>query len=471
MSTSFQTPEELPSDQPEAPTVQLPIGNSRTVGRAPLEHQKNIRRIEWVPINTVHASPHNTRSHSRKQIKLLCEGYKKFGVMTALNVDENGEILTGQGRYEAAKALGLQEIPVVVIRHLTEGAKRAYRIADNKLSDLSSFDEKALGIEVKALLEINPDFQAADIGFDTVDVDLMMQSLDGPNLADPADESPPPTMVPTTRRGDLWELDKHRLFCGDATALEDCQRLVGAAKVRQVVTDPPYGCRINGHVSGLGKVKHREFVMGSSDMTPEELQCLFQKSFANMAAVIQDGCLVFVFIDWRGLREMLNAGFSTFTEMKNIITWRKRNAGMGSLYRSQTEFVTLWKHGKAPHCNNVNLGVKRYRSNCWTYDGVNSFRPGREEELSSHPTPKPVAMIRDALLDCSNRGDAVLDLFAGAGTILIAAEMIGRCAYAMELDPIYCDVAIRRWQKFTGQQAVLADSGETFNQVVEARHG
>jgi DNA modification methylase len=168
---------------------------------------------------------------------------------------------------------------------------------------------------------------------------------------------------------------------------------------------------------------------------------------------------------------MLAAGYAVFTELKAIITWVKRNAGLGALYRSQTEFITLWKHGTAPHTNNIRMGTRRYRTNAWSYDGVNSLRPGRDEELADHPTPKPVQMIADILLDTSNRGDAVLDLFAGGGTIFIAAERIGRVAYGMELDPIYCDVIIRRWQKFAGKQAVLTATGETFERVAEVRHG
>jgi DNA modification methylase len=211
--------------------------------------------------------------------------------------------------------------------------------------------------------------------------------------------------------------------------------------------------------------------MGSGDMTREELKAFFHKAFSNIAAVTQSGALVYSFIDFRGLRDMLDAGEAIFTELKGVLTWVKKNAGMGALYRSQTEFITLWKQGVAPHRNNINLGIRRYRTTAWTYDGVNSLRPGRDEELAGHPTPKPVQMIADAMLDTSNRGDAILDLFAGGGTVFIAAERTGRVAYGMELDPIYCDLIVRRWQKFIGKQAVLAATGETFEQVAEVRHG
>ncbi|MCA0200480.1 MAG: site-specific DNA-methyltransferase [Proteobacteria bacterium] len=454
---------------PQRAPAQVTANKSTLLLGVSHEHQKYLEKIEWRLIEQLKPSSRNTRKHSRKQIKLLCEGYRKFGMMTPITIDISGEIICGHARYDAACQLSLKEVPVIVIRHLTEGSKRAYRIADNKIGDLSSFDEKALALEIKSLIEIDTSFKASDTGFDMVDVDLMIQSLEDVKIASSADDMPAPHQLAISRRGERWVLGSHRLMCGDATNLDDCRALIADAQIRQVVTDPPYGCKIDGHVSGLGKVKHREFVMGC-DLSSTELHDLFQTTFANIAAVVCDGCLIFAFIDWRGLREMLNAGIATFTELKNVITWRKVNAGMGSLYRSQTEFITLWKQGKAAHCNNVNLGVKRYRSNCWTYDGVNSLRAGRNEELSSHPTPKPVQMIADALLDCSERGDAVLDLFAGGGSILIAAEKTGRCAYAMELDPLYCDVAIRRWQKFTGQTAVLENTGESFDEVTELRH-
>lgn len=432
------------------------------------EHQKYLKRIEWVDVNTLKPSPHNTRLHSNKQIKLLCEGFQNFGVMTPILVDVHGEIIAGHGRYQAALRLGLKEVPVIVIRHLTEGSKRAYRIADNKLGDLSGFDEKALAIEIKNIIEIDVDPRIT--GLETVDIDLLIQSVEERPAGNAADDIPEPSSVALTRLGDRWIMDRHCLLCGDATSLTDCKSLVGDAKIRQVITDPPYGCAINGHVMGRGKVKHREFIMGAKDTTREEIEDLFRKAFTNIAAVVQPGCLVYAFIDFRRLYQMLTAGYATFTELKNIITWIKRNAGLGAHYRSATEFVTLWKHGTAAHTNNILMGTRRYRTNAWSYDGANSLRPGRDEELENHPTPKPVSMIADALLDSSNRGDAVLDLFAGGGTIFIAAEQTGRMAYAMELDPIYCDVAVRRWEKFTGKKAVLAETGQTFDEVAEVRN-
>jgi DNA modification methylase len=177
-------------------------------------------------------------------------------------------------------------------------------------------------------------------------------------------------------------------------------------------------------------------------------------------------------MDWRHMREMLAAGDANYSELKNVCIWNKSNAGMGTFYRSKHEFVFVWKNGSAPHLNTFELGqYGRHRTNVWDYDGVNTMRAGRVDELAMHPTVKPVAMVADAIKDCSKRGSLVLDPFCGSGTILIAAEKTGRRARAIELDPKYVDVAIRRWEQYTGKTARLAPMGETYDEVSEARLG
>jgi len=177
-------------------------------------------------------------------------------------------------------------------------------------------------------------------------------------------------------------------------------------------------------------------------------------------------------MDWRHMREMLAAGDTCYSELKNVCIWNKNNAGMGTFYRSKHEMVFVWKYGSGPHLNTFELGQNgRHRTNVWDYEGVNSMRAGRLDELAMHPTVKPVAMVADAIKDCSKRGSLVLDPFCGSGTILIAAEKTGRRARAIEIDPKYVDVAIRRWEQYTGKTARLAPMGETFDEVSEVRLG
>lgn len=237
-----------------------------------------------------------------------------------------------------------------------------------------------------------------------------------------------------------------------------------------VFTDPPYNVRVDGHVGGLGRVKHREFAMASGEMSPSEFLAFLTAAFERMAAVSVDGAILFTCIDWTHLHEMLEAGYAIFDELKNIICWAKTNGGMGSLYRSQHELIPVWKKGKAPHVNNIELGAHgRYRTNVWTYAGANTFRRGRMEDLASHPTVKPCALVMDALKDCSKPGDLVLDPFGGSGTTLIAAEKTRRQARLIELDPAYVDLTIRRWETLTKREAVHAVTGKTFAETAAER--
>ena len=231
-----------------------------------------------------------------------------------------------------------------------------------------------------------------------------------------------------------------------------------------VFTDPPYNVPIDGHVSGLGSVKHREFAMASGEMSETEFTKFLTDVLGNLAKFSADGAIHYVCMDWAHLRELLNAGHAVYDELKNICVWAKTNGGMGSLYRSQHEMVAVFKSGTAPHINNVELGRHgRYRTNVWTYAGMNTFGAERDEALAMHPTVKPVALVEDAVLDCSDRNGVVVDAFLGSGTTLIAAESAGRRCFGLELDPEYVDLIIRRWQKMTGESAVHAESGLSFD--------
>jgi DNA modification methylase len=268
----------------------------------------------------------------------------------------------------------------------------------------------------------------------------------------------------------VWVLGNHRLLCADAREEAAYDRLLEGAKAAFVFTDPPYNVAIDGNVCGLGRTRHREFAMGSGEMSEAEFATFLQTVFGRLAEHTVDGSIHQVCMDWRHMWEMLAAGRAVYSELKNLCVWNKANAGMGSFYRSKHELIFVWKNGGTGHINNFELGQHgRNRTNVWDYAGVNSLRAGRLEELAMHPTVKPVALVADAIKDCSDRGSLVLDPFCGSGTSLIAAERTGRKARSLEIDPAYVDVAVRRWQTYTGKAAILAASGETFETIEEQR--
>lgn len=420
-------------------------------------------KIEIVPISKPRPYRQNARKHSRQQIDKIAASMRAFGWVVPIVVDAKNTIVTGHARFEAAKQLGLQQVPVISVHDMSDAQVRAYRLADNRTAEDADWDSYLLRIELAELYEIETDFEITATGFEIGEVDLVLG--DATDLEDEvADSDHVDTAV--SQIGDLWLLGKHRLLCGDALLPENYRRLMDGGQAEITVTDPPYNVRIGGNVSGWRE--RGEFVMASGEMSASAFEVFLKTSLSNIASVSKSGALAFVFMDWRHLSEVLAAGCEAFDELKNLCVWVKGNGGMGSLYRSQHELVLIFKQGKAPHINNIALGANgRNRTNVWHYPCVNSFGAGREAALASHPTVKPVAMIADAILDASKRGGIVLDPFAGSGTILIAAERTGRCARAMELDPHYVDVALRRYRRVTGLDAVHATSGETFSQREE----
>jgi DNA modification methylase len=339
------------------------------------------------------------------------------------------------------------------------------------LAEKAGWDRELLAIELQALIDL--DFDVALTGFDMGAIDFLLNDTDEAKreTAGPEDKVPDP--LPdnvVSKPGDFWLIGNHRLLCGDARVNAAYQQLLDGEKAELVITDPPYNVAIDGHVSGKGAIRHREFAMASGEMSEPAFIEFLTTVFRSLVTYTTAGSIHYVFMDWRHVAEMMAAGKKVYTELKNLCVWTKSNAGMGTFYRSQHELVFVWKSGDAPHVNNFELGQHgRSRSNVWHYAGVNTMRPGRIEELTMHPTVKPVAMIADAIKDCSSRGGLVLDPFCGSGTILIAAERTGRKARALEIDPQYIDVAVRRWQDFTGKSAKLASTGQSFEEVEEQR--
>jgi DNA modification methylase len=429
-------------------------------------------QVKLVPIKWVKPNPSNAKKHSKKQLRQLANSLLKFGWTTAILVDQNGNIIAGHGRYLAALELGLTEVPVIIVSHLSEVEKRALALADNKIAANAGFDRKILAVELgelaPLLLEINLDISIT--GFETAEIDAFLTDFSDPGQ-DPLDDIPHlPDIAPVSRRGGIWLLNDHRLLCGDASSEEDIIKLMGGKPAAMAFCDPPYNVKIKTTV-GRGKIKQREFIQGSGEMTPAGFISFLTQCLRLSARWSVSGSIHFVFIDWRHLAELLAAGKAVYGEPENLIVWVKNNAGQGSFYRSQHELICVFKHGDAPHQNNIQLGKHgRNRSNVWHYAGVNTFRKGRLEDLSVHPTVKPVALVADAIKDCTRRGEIVLDPFIGSGTSILAAEKTGRRAFGMELDPAYVDVAIRRWQDFTKRDAILESTGQTFDELAETRH-
>jgi DNA modification methylase len=445
----------------------------RTAGR-----QSGDPRLQVVyrPVHSLNLDPKNSRLHSRRQIRQIADSVKAFGFNVPVLVDSKLAVIAGHGRVLACRELGWSEVPTICLEHLNEAQKRAFMIADNRLTENSRWDDALLAEQLRELSSLDLSFNLEATGFELAEIDLRIESL-GQRTVDQgeaADVLPPINAgAQVSRFGDLWRLGRHVIVCGDSLDPQSYSLLLERRGASLVFTDPPYNVPIGGHASGLGKITHREFAMASGEMDEASFVNFLTTVCGLAAHYSTDGAIHFVCIDWRHVGELLAAGRSVYSELKNICVWVKHNAGMGSFYRSQHEFVCVFKYGRGSHQNNVELGrFGRHRTNIWTYRGANSF--GRETEegnlLTLHPTVKPTAMVADAILDCSARGDIVLDPFLGSGTTLLAAERTGRRCRAVEIDPIYVDVAIRRWRDLTGQDAEHAATGKTFTEMsVERR--
>ncbi|WP_338318776.1 site-specific DNA-methyltransferase [Bradyrhizobium ottawaense] len=470
--------------QPKTPTA---LSNSRKRTKhleRPIEHHLEVTKtstrlpqvgqpeVRLLPLRALKRAAKNARTHSKKQIRQVANSILRFGWTYPILADEDRRIIAGHARWEAAKQLSLKEVPVLVMRGLSDAEKRALALADNKIPTNAGWDRKLLAEELGELASLLPDFNLSlDItGFEPAEIDGLMLDF-GNSEHDSADASCTIGKQPISRRGEQWQLGAHRVLCGDACDQSDWARLMGSDRARMLIADPPYNVQISTTL-GRGKIKHREFAVASGEMTPVEFTEFLTRWMRLAAQFSHDGSLHFAFVDWRHIGEMHNAGHAVFGTLQNLVVWNKSNASQGSFYRSQHELIFVYKNGDGPHLNNVELGRHgRNRSNVWTYAGVNTFRKDRLDDLTVHPTVKPVALIADAIKDCTRRGDLVLDPFLGSGTTLLAAERVGRRAYGLEIDPLYVDVAIRRWQDVTKHDAILVATGQTFDEVTAERSG
>jgi DNA modification methylase len=430
------------------------------------------QRIEEIKTN-----PRNSRTHSKHQIHQIANSIKAFGFANPVLLDRNNTVIAGHGRVAAAKLLGMSEVPTIRLENLSPDQVRAYVIADNRLAEKAGWDKSILAIELQNLLTIDSDFDVTVTGFEIPEIDIILASTDGKR--DPADDfEVTETLEAVTQPGDLWQLGRHRIICGNSIEEDSFSKLLGNKRASVVFVDPPYNVEIDGNVTGNGAVRHREFPMASGEMSELEFISFLTSSLRLLARYSASGSIHFVCMDWRHIGELLTAGRQVYESLLNVCIWVKNNGGMGSFYRSRHELVFVFRNGKAQHRNNVQLGrYGRNRTNVWDYPSVTSLSKISDEGnlLALHPTVKPVALVADALLDCSARGDVVLDAFLGSGSTLIAAERTGRCCYGIELDPIYVDTAIKRWQRYTGDHAVHAVSGIRFDDIApekrEGNHG
>ena len=413
--------------------------------------------LSYVPLEELRPSARKLRKLDPAHVREVASSISLLGFCDPLLIARGNELIDGEARYEAAKQLGLDRVPCVRVDHLSPDEQRVLRLAVNRLAEKGQWDLDALKIEFEELILLDAPIEIT--GFSPAEIDHVILGEAADGLEQGPLEPDPATAV--ARVGDIFQLGPHRIVCGDATDPAVLARLLeGDGPARLVLTDEPYNVKIAGNVTGGA---HREFAMASGEMSDAEFLAFNAAWMAAVLPYLCDGGVCGTFIDWRGSPIVHSAATKLGLVPLNLIVWAKTNAGMGSLYRSQHELLPLFKNGAAPHVNNVELGKRgRWRSNVWTYPGASSLGSDARRGLKDHPTVKPTAMLEDALLDLSNRSDIVVDPFLGSGSTLIAADKTGRVCRGVELDPLYVDVIVRRYEAATGNPAVLIETGETF---------
>jgi len=421
--------------------------NKHVAGALP----NRVLTVVYRPIGELIPDPRNARTHPKRQINQLRASILQFGFTNPVLVDEASVLIAGHGRLRAAKDIGLAEVPTIELAGMTEAQKKALRLADNKIALNAGWDLEILKLELADIGTLDIDFDLSLTGFAGGEIDVVLKAAN-----DPAEEVIPAVPAePRTRPGDIWILGEHRVGCGDGRDAAFLRTLVGdGARIDAAFLDPPYNVKINGHANAKGR--HREFAMASGEMSDDQFRTFLRETLGAAASISRDGAVHFVCMDWRHLEDVSVIGGTVYDALLNICMWNKSNAGMGSLYRSKHEMVFVYRVGKTPHANMVELGKHgRNRTNVWDYPSVNSMAGSRRQDLALHPTVKPVAMVADAYQDVTSRGDLVFDMFLGSGTSLIAAERTGRRFRGCDIDPAYVDVAVERWVQMTGKEPTL----------------
>lgn len=438
---------------------------------SPFAQRLNAPLIEQLPLRELKPYEQNPRHHSRRQIQKLAKLLSRFGIVVPIAVDDAGVIIDGHAVVKAAKLIGLHEAPVVRVSNLTETEKKALRLALNRAGEDAKWDRELLAKELRFL--VDESFELDLTAFEVPEIEFVLNEhgLSGAEQAGPEDNIPeaPATKPPVSQTGDLWQLGKHRLLVGDARDPAAYARLMQGEQADMAFADVPYNVKVRD-ISGKGRIKHREFAMASGEMRRQEYAEFLAGCFQLMARHSAGGAVHFICTDGKHLAEMTCATEAAYSDQLALVVWDKMSAGMGGLYRNRFELIFVMKVGGGQIIDNVQLGkFGRNRSNVWSYRGLAGFGKDRRETLALHPTVKPTAMVADAILDVSRRGDIVLDPFAGSGTTVIAAEKTGRQARVMEIDPVYADTIIRRWQAYAGKNALHTGTGLSFEQLEEKR--
>jgi DNA modification methylase len=427
--------------------------------------------IEYVDVDSLVASPHNPRKHSKRQLEKLAASMNEFTFTVPISVDADNNVIAGHARLLASKLAGMKTVPVIRFRHLSPVQIRAYMLADNRLAEMAEWDESALAIQLQYFIDIENGFDVTLTGFEVPEVDLILQEVAAP-VTEEENVEPPSFGTTVARSGDIFELGRHRIVCGDSLESETWLALMEGKQADVVFADPPYNVPIPGHASGNGSIHHPNFAMASGEMSSEEFTAFLTREFLLLVEHSKPGSLHYICMDWRHIGEVTSASNALYDSLVNLCVWAKSNGGMGSFYRSQHELIFVFRNGHDRHRNNIQLGrYGRNRTNLWNYPSVNSLSRNGEEGnlLAIHPTVKPVALVADALLDCSAAGDIVCDPFLGSGSTLLAAERTGRICRGIEIDPSYVDAAVRRWQRHTGASAIHLLTGKPFDELAGER--
>jgi DNA modification methylase len=423
-----------------------------------------------VPIGALKAYDAHARQHNRHQRRKIRRLVEQIGTQPVpIMVTPDLVIVDGHAIWETMREIGAAQVLVAILQNQTPAGIKALRLAINRIPEDTRWDKSRLRQEIGELISLSYDLEST--AFDVAELDSLMQ-LDLPkaNVIEDEGAIPPFSENSVARTGDIFQLGPHRIGCGSAHDYFFVERVRESRPADLCIIDPPYNVPIDGHVSGKGRHRHREFMQGVGELSSQEFFSFLKASLEVLRTSCSPRALIYAFIDFRHVLEMTAAGRALNLPLLNICIWVKPNGGMGALYRSRHEFVCVFKAGGESHTNNVELGrFGRNRTNVWQYPGMSSFGSERDELLAAHPTVKPVVMIADAIRDVTKRGDAVLDTFIGSGSTVIAAEETGRTCFGVELDPHYVDVAVRRWQNATGRDAVQAETGARFDDLAAAR--
>ncbi len=408
------------------------------------------------------------RKTEKQQVARVAESAAKYRQVVPVLISEDGTIINGHIVVEAMKKLGATEVYCVVVDHLDEDELAALHVTLNRLGETGDWDVEALGPLLLEMEELEFDLETTGFSLSEVDIITSDTESEAKEPIEAAEPAPPEEVCSIP--GDLWQLGKHWLFCGDATDAESYKTVLKEQLAACIFTDLPWNIPIAGFVSGLGKVKHEDFAQGAGEMSAAEFAQFCDKVHVLCSEVLADGAVLFSCIDWRSVDVIMAAGRKAGLRHINIAIWNKGSGGMGVPYRSAHELVCIFCKGDKLAVDNVKLGKNgRDRTNVWSYPGANKPGTSANKALAHHPTPKPVEMVADALLDVTKRGALVLDPFLGSGTTILAAEKSSRKACGIELDPAYVDVAIRRWEGMTGKLAIHAKTGLNFEQLKARR--